>query len=993
MAERITQAEFDAVVMEPSGGFKFQVSRLAHPLNFNPPTAPMEPMKAKLRAASGLWGKDYKIDVTLYDKVYITSDIHADVRKLIDLLQNEGLIRFEGAVDGKIDVNTDAIYTSLDTVRWIQDRTLLILVGDLIDGRRGASIADETGAVNDSRGYFELLLHAYLYNLRVSAKRNTSEVLFTLGNHEYVNLFDNRGPAGIRDWLSLYTHAPAKRFFGSTSNLAIDDTSYANRKQSLLPFYEVSPYFMLLLKNGETDEVACIHAGLHTNSNYVKPQLIQIQDNIQGLDYSTTSLAQHITEKHLDDPAYVDADGVRNSLYFSGGFGGLNDRKYAQQDSCNVIKSSDPQLMIVVGHCPTSSKGDWGINYEFLESEFEKRDATGQNIYEGCAAVSRSTNKGCVVVGCQDAHGPQLAFVDVGMSAAFRAADNSTRNAEFLLLERKTGNTETKNPAEPLTTEPRHYNVVSRKPAGMPKIIMWEQTGGGPGPGPGVPFSSSSSSAVASGAPPPGPSGLPLPLATPPQTPIQISTPGAPAPGAPFTDAEQLAIIAPALPVVASYIMTTPGLSTPTSSMKQSVINNTRFIQKPTVEGLPMILAMLPALATYISTTEPRKDSRAYSLLNRGTSAIGNAVMNAASSLLARVTGKASPKPTAITGKLLRETGEWKLGGDSISKQIKNLPQPDMARLATLKLPSKPIDTLPSHIPRWVPPSVVAELNFDPQCNVGGAAGPTCLPTTMYKHIEELDAYNKSRSFSNGKLWASERNTFDAMRADPSREREFKATYPLQYPFIVKDASGTVPEIVPVFSPYYKRTDRAAGTFEASNLVALAKIAPPEMIYSETNKSDDVKAMSIALLESLAFCGTKKTLDDPDCEPLRILAELREFHAGQKAAKAHYQTEESKRLSGPWGPIQRILNLIAEYAPAGPAAPGTAAIPGTAVPGIVPTPAAAPSIMPPKPSAPSIMPPPVAKPSTAIPFIIPPPFSTAVKYRFRLPGLLGAARI
>jgi hypothetical protein len=392
-----------------------------------------------------------------------------------------------------------------------------------------------------------------------------------------------------------------------------------------------------------------------------------------------------------------------------------------------------------------------------------------------------------------------------------------------------------------------------------------------------------------------------------------------------------------------------------------------------TPESVPILLAALPTLTALVAATySEQKETRFWA----GTKGIAGSLGKAISSVFA-----SKPKPTAITGPLLIEKDEWNLGTPS----IKDLRTPDLKILNEIKLPEKAVHGPPRAIPAWVPKSVAAELDFDPACDVGGAGGPTCLPTTMFKHVEELDAYNKARSFSNGTLWASARNAFDKAAAgtSDSEKRAFAAAYPEKYPFFVKDASGNVPELVYVWSPYHKRVERAAGTFVQSNLDTLARIAPPEMIYSSTNNSNDVKFMSIALLESLAFCGTKKTLDDPDCEPLRILAELREFHAGQKASKAHYQKEASTRLSGPWSPIQRILNLIADYVT--PVAPVTVTIPAI-VPTVatVPNPVTAPkvAIVPnPTPRLPTQMP--------SIPFIIPRPFSTIATNQLHLPGPLG----
>ena len=337
-----------------------------------------------------------------------------------------------------------------------------------------------------------------------------------------------------------------------------------------------------------------------------------------------------------------------------------------------------------------------------------------------------------------------------------------------------------------------------------------------------------------------------------------------------------------------------------------------------------LLLSALPSLGPLIvaKNTIPNT-SRAYRFVKRGLSTVKNGIINVASSLATRVFGPKMKKPTAITEELRSAGGEWNLGGLSISEQIKALGNPSMARLNGLALPTKAVQPMPADnaIPVWVPKTVAAELDFDPACNVGGSAGPTCIPTTMSKHITAANERNRANRLSNSALWKYKLEDYriakeDSVKSD-SQLLAYKAAYPKNYPFFIKDVSGNYPKIVNVLSPFHELERREAGEIAESNLKALAKIAPPEMIYTAEKKGktefDDVKFMSIALLESLAFCGMNQTLDDPDCSPLRILGEIREFHAVEKELKAHLQTEESKRLTGPWGPIQRMLNLMTTY--------------------------------------------------------------------------------
>ena len=117
---------------------------------------------------------NYIINAQEYDRVYVTSDIHSDYRKFVKILKDIGLI------DTSINPYTDDIYKSdlVTNTNWIPEKTLLVIVGDLVDGRRNSQVADVNGS-------FELLLHIFIYNLRLSAHEKKSEIIFTIGNHDF----------------------------------------------------------------------------------------------------------------------------------------------------------------------------------------------------------------------------------------------------------------------------------------------------------------------------------------------------------------------------------------------------------------------------------------------------------------------------------------------------------------------------------------------------------------------------------------------------------------------------------------------------------------------------------------------------------------------------------------------------------------------------------------------------------------------------------------
>ena len=135
------------------------------------------PILTKLAAASEQLRASFNIDTRLYDHVYITSDIHADFKKLDKMLTNISVVQKSPRADNG---TPDDIANILCT-EWAQPRTLVILVGDIVDGARHP----EGTEIDDPRGNIELLLHSYLYNLRIKARMKDSELRFLIGNHDY----------------------------------------------------------------------------------------------------------------------------------------------------------------------------------------------------------------------------------------------------------------------------------------------------------------------------------------------------------------------------------------------------------------------------------------------------------------------------------------------------------------------------------------------------------------------------------------------------------------------------------------------------------------------------------------------------------------------------------------------------------------------------------------------------------------------------------------
>jgi len=377
----------------------------------------------KIAATAAAFRAPYIIDRRSYDHVYITSDIHADLVRLDMILRNAQLVN--RPIPDTYSDNSAEIIRRIVNTDWLPERTLLIIVGDIVDGQRGQPGGAVLASVPDTTGNIELLLHAYLYNLRIKARARNSEVRFTIGNHDFQTVI-MPGP-DTTPFYDTFVHTRARAFF----------RSQANRRACLLPFYNCCPYLFLAIDN----EVACVHGGL-MNNNYedLTPHLIAIQNTIDaGGDFSA------LTAPALD--------------YLREAAGPLWTRVYTHGPAdaiCNTIDRT--YNLVVVGHCQMAS----GNSNPMVRSAGQAGSYTSSILATTPYTRHRCGGRnGCVVMACEKVDGPHLAMVDIGLSRAFNPdqttpADELQRRTEILYLSR--------DPHGPTT---RYYNRVVRLNTGI----------------------------------------------------------------------------------------------------------------------------------------------------------------------------------------------------------------------------------------------------------------------------------------------------------------------------------------------------------------------------------------------------------------------------------------------------------------------------------------------------------------------------------------------
>ena len=450
-------------------------------------------IKYKLENAREVLGSlPSEIEKTKYKKVYMTSDTHADLRKFIQLLIGSKLVKFNhnnndvtATVSREIEPQDKKYYAIqnwiMTNIEWVPtEPTLLVIVGDLVDGKRPG-----VGQVNDTIGNIELLLHIFLYNLRIKALEKGSDVRFTIGNHDYTTVIKNNAVQQyVHDFAFRYynTQADGLKYFPIASpstievaynNINIKDQTTllkfkdlavsANKKRSecLKPFYYCSPYFVLSIAG----EMICVHAGIHDppSGTSTKDAIVELQTQITNAvknpDFPTRF------QGLLPDSNIFEKDSAKSPIW---------SRWYAETVPsivCNqVVNKYKDHKMIVVGHCPTD--GNFNFFNTIKSTTYDKKDKDDGH-------SDRCGKGGCVIIGCEDTDkGPKLAFVDIGMGQAFGEDGRveNTHRAEFLCL--------SNDPAK--STSARFYNTVARVQVGGGKtgktgrnapdtapIIMW----------------------------------------------------------------------------------------------------------------------------------------------------------------------------------------------------------------------------------------------------------------------------------------------------------------------------------------------------------------------------------------------------------------------------------------------------------------------------------------------------------------------------------------
>jgi hypothetical protein len=373
-----------------------------------------ERQKQQDRMQSGTKGHEIVGD---FDRVFVTSDVHADLRKFMQILLACKLISIGTYTHGHLYENDTNIYEIVWEAKWVAPKTLLVICGDIIDSGFGSAKYAELNALGDERGSYEFLLHCLLFNLRIQARKVDSDVQFTIGNHDSATVTGCATTCptdGIDPFYVYYGHMQFARMGMQQPRDKLERAfitgQLLNRRNMLIPFYACSPYLMLTL-----GKVAFVHAGFVWQGSDQYNEALKKQTVLD-----TAALHANTNLVDFFEPTRSDA----NTLRF------LWTREYFDEHevACKANTSHDFEL-IAVGHC---------VTHEYKS----KQPSIERLLDEQCNGY---TTNGCVLTrDCrtEDGKGPLLALVDTGMSATFRnggdatnlVVQNSTREVGMLLL-------------------------------------------------------------------------------------------------------------------------------------------------------------------------------------------------------------------------------------------------------------------------------------------------------------------------------------------------------------------------------------------------------------------------------------------------------------------------------------------------------------------------------------------------------------------------------
>ena len=297
-------------------------------------------------------------DINNFETIYTLSDIHADYRKFLKILLDCKIIKYNDDDKYRKKIYSDNIYDPdlILNVEWANPKTLLVICGDLLDGKRNSS-------VDDKRGYFEILLLVFIFNLKFKAKENKSDIKIIQGNHDFF----------YKEYGLKYVHDQAVRFFGPHA--------LTNRPKILSPFFNKCGLNEFHITCSNKKVISFVHGGFHNNRGILDPN-----------------------------------EFVWNRTYFD---------VFQDEKLSAILGNKEMTTTYIVGHSPTwnllKTFNDDRLSHSHVKTHAKNNcrhfeiDSNGKQKEKG--------ENGCIYPRCflKGTNTPRIILVDTGLSEAFQS--------------------------------------------------------------------------------------------------------------------------------------------------------------------------------------------------------------------------------------------------------------------------------------------------------------------------------------------------------------------------------------------------------------------------------------------------------------------------------------------------------------------------------------------------------------------------------------------
>ena len=346
------------------------------------------------------------VDLNKYQNIYAISDLHADYSTFY-----KRLIDFK-IITSPDNLNPDQVkdiyeISKLTDFTWLEKNTLLVICGDIIDGKRTFFDENENKQifeVTDPKGIFELYLHIFLKNLKAKALQSESDVICVLGNHDLM-LFSQ---------YDAYVHETAKVFF----------TNSEKRRTILGPFYLNNFYFAYNLKANNTNQTLVFaHASLHNEKWEYLPDDVTLTNHTSFFTNLQDMFVNKKTPTNFQD-MFVNKKTPTNFQEL------LNEEDYfVWNRAYKKLRQNDEKCKhfvdnttVIVGHCTCDNQ------QYFFDRPCQKNDSC---IYSKCHKPDDNKSDGHK---SDDNFYPKLIMIDTMMSNCFRGPDGMNEPIEILKI-------------------------------------------------------------------------------------------------------------------------------------------------------------------------------------------------------------------------------------------------------------------------------------------------------------------------------------------------------------------------------------------------------------------------------------------------------------------------------------------------------------------------------------------------------------------------------